>query len=62
MPASSVLIAALLVGETMITSFVIAVTLGIAGFWLGALTPEAHYAESKCPETPDRAVCQAGLG
>lgn len=58
MPVSSVIIAALLVGEVITFSFVVGVALVIVGVWLGAISWEALPAESPCPEEAGAAVCQ----
>lgn len=58
MPVSSVIIAALLVGEVITISFVIGVALVIAGVWLGAIRRAARSEGPPCPETAGTAVCQ----
>lgn len=60
MPVSTVVIAALLAGEVITTSFVIGAALVIAGVWVGAIQrkprQEPEVTEATCPEMPT-AVC-----
>jgi drug/metabolite transporter (DMT)-like permease len=56
-PISSVVIAALLLGEVITISFVIGAALVIAGVWVGAIRREPEAADLICPEVPGEAVC-----
>ncbi len=58
MPVSSVIIAALVAGEVITTSFVIGGALVIAGVWVGAFHRKPEAAEVTCPKVPAGAVCQ----
>jgi drug/metabolite transporter (DMT)-like permease len=60
MPVSTVIIAALIAGEVITTSFVIGAAVVIAGVWVGTFRgepePVPEPAEASCPEMP-KAVC-----
>ena len=60
MPVATVILAALLAGEVITTSFVIGAALVIAGVWVGAIQrkprQEPEVTEATCPEMPT-AVC-----
>jgi drug/metabolite transporter (DMT)-like permease len=56
-PISSVVIAALLLGEVITISFVIGAALVIAGVWVGAIRREPETLDLTCPEVPGGAVC-----
>jgi drug/metabolite transporter (DMT)-like permease len=56
MPVSTVIIAALLTGEAITTSFVIGAVLVMAGVWMGAVRREPEAAPEAVPETPE-ATC-----
>jgi drug/metabolite transporter (DMT)-like permease len=56
-PVSSVVIAALLLGEVITISFVVGAALVIAGVWVGAIRREPEAADLTCPEVPGGAVC-----
>lgn len=58
MPVATVVIAAVVAGETITLSFVVGTALVLAGVWIGAIrkAPESA-AEMTCPEVPSKALC-----
>ncbi len=58
MPATTVVIAAVVAGEVVTTSFFIGTALVLAGVWLGAVHAPPEEAESTCPGVPAEAACR----
>lgn len=56
-PVATVVIAALLLGEAITTSFAVGAALVLAGVWAGAIQAPEEAVEAVCPELPSRAVC-----
>jgi drug/metabolite transporter (DMT)-like permease len=56
-PVATVIIAALVAGETITVSFVIGGVLVLAGVWVGAIHRSPEAAELACSETPSKAIC-----
>ncbi len=56
-PVATVVVAALILGEAITTSFVVGAALVLAGVWVGAIQGPPEVAEVVCPELPSRAVC-----
>ena len=57
MPVSSVVIAALLLGEAITLSLVIGTALVVAGVWLGAIHEASDTADVACDQMPSTAAC-----
>jgi drug/metabolite transporter (DMT)-like permease len=56
-PVATVVLAALLLGEAITTSFLLGAALVLAGVWVGAIQAPEEAVEAVCPELPSRAVC-----
>ncbi len=56
-PVATVVVAALLLGEAITTSFVVGAVLVLAGVWVGAIQGPPEAVEAVCPQLPSRAVC-----
>lgn len=56
-PVATVVVAALVLGEAITTSFVAGAALVLVGVWVGAIQAPEQAVEAVCPELPSRAVC-----
>ena len=56
-PVSTVIIAALLLGEVATSTFVIGAALVLAGVWVGAIHSAPEAADLTCSEMPSKAIC-----
>jgi drug/metabolite transporter (DMT)-like permease len=56
-PVATVIVAAVVLGEAITTSFLVGAALVLAGVWVGAIQAPPEAVEAVCPELPSRAVC-----
>jgi drug/metabolite transporter (DMT)-like permease len=56
-PVATVIIAALVAGETVTASLVVGGVVVIAGVWVGAVHKSPEAAQLTCSEVPSKAIC-----